>query len=208
MAPLSTRESDGGGPRVPCASRSKRENGSPWPSTYAAEFIRAESLDRHRAIAMLGPDLLGAIDRDDLWARIAGQGPRPVHDVLLDQRVMAGLGNVYKSELLFLAGVHPDTPATAIDRETWSRLITDAQALLRDNVLEHAEGAGPLAGWTRRRVSAPARRPPVPPLWHAHRRTQGRRRRARDLLVSDVPAPVTRANHEGTRARRFSFTGN
>ena len=128
-----------GGPR---AMRIAIETGE-WiavASTYAAEFIRAESLDRHRAIAMLGPDLLGAIDRDDLWARIAGQGPRPVHDVLLDQRVMAGLGNVYKSELLFLAGVHPDTPATAIDRETWSRLITDAQALLRDNVLEHARG--------------------------------------------------------------------
>ena len=132
---------------------------------YAAEFIRAESLDRHRAIATLGPDLLGAVDRDDLWARIAGQGARPVHDVLLDQRVMAGLGNVYKSELLFLAGVHPDTPATAIDRETWSRLITDAQALLRDNVAEHARGRrttrrmDPSAGlWVYGRGGRPCRR--------------------------------------------------
>jgi endonuclease-8 len=107
---------------------------------YSAEFIRAEHLDHHRAIGALGPDLLGEIDHDALQARIAAQGARPVHEVLLDQRVMAGLGNVYKSELLFLATLHPDTPADSIARETWSRLVTDAQALLRANVSEHARG--------------------------------------------------------------------
>ena len=46
-------------------------------STYVAEFIRAESLDRHDAMAMLGPDLLGRHRSRRLWARIAGQGARP-----------------------------------------------------------------------------------------------------------------------------------
>jgi endonuclease-8 len=133
---------------------------------YSAEFIRAESLAGHRAIGTLGPDLLGDIDEDALLSRIARQGPRAAHEVLLDQRVMAGLGNVYKSELLFLAGVHPDTPADAIDRETWSRLITHAQALLHANVSEQARGGRRTTGrmdpaeglWVYGRGGLPCRR--------------------------------------------------
>jgi endonuclease-8 len=63
-----------------------------------------------------------------------------VHEVLLDQRVMAGLGNVYKSEILFLSRVHPDTPARALDDATWGEVMALAQKLLRANVADEASG--------------------------------------------------------------------
>ena len=110
-------------------------------NVYAAELIAAEARDGHRALARLGPDLLGDFDEDAALARVRAQGSRPVHDVLLDQRVMAGLGNVYKSEILFLSKLHPDTPADAIDDGAWRTLMQLAQSLLRANVAD-AAGSG------------------------------------------------------------------
>jgi endonuclease VIII len=56
--------------------------------------------------------------------------------VLLDQRVMAGIGNVYKSEILFLQHLHPDTLASDVSDEQWLALMDTARKLLRANVAE------------------------------------------------------------------------
>jgi endonuclease VIII len=103
-------------------------------NVYVAEFIRVEDRSRHRPLAALGPDLLGDFDADRAMARIREQGGRPLHDVLLDQRVMAGLGNVYKSEVLFLSRLHPDTPADRVGEPAWRELMRLAQSLLKANV--------------------------------------------------------------------------
>jgi endonuclease-8 len=61
-----------------------------------------------RLVGHLGPDVLGPDwDAGAVVARIREQPERAVGDVLLDQRVLAGVGNLYKNETLFLAGVHP-----------------------------------------------------------------------------------------------------
>jgi endonuclease-8 len=109
-------------------------------NVYVAEFVAAAALDRHQPVATLGPDLLGDFDPERALARIRDQGDRPVHEVLLDQRVMAGLGNVYKSEILFLSKLHPDTPASAVTEIAWRELMTLAQSLLRANVVDGASG--------------------------------------------------------------------
>lgn len=62
-------------------------------------------------------------------------GGRPLADVLLDQSVFAGVGNVYKSELCFLHRLHPLTPVAALDAATRDALVADAARLLRRNVL-------------------------------------------------------------------------
>jgi endonuclease-8 len=64
-------------------------------NVYVAEFVRADQLHRHRPVATLGPDLLGTFDSAQALARVRQRGSRAIHDVLLDQRVMAGIGNVY-----------------------------------------------------------------------------------------------------------------
>jgi endonuclease VIII len=108
-------------------------------NVQAAEFVREDALSRHRPVATLGPDLLGDFDPAQALKRIRLRS-RAVHDVLLDQRVMAGIGNVYKSEILFLQHLHPDTLASHVSDEQWLALMDTARKLLRANV---AESSGP-----------------------------------------------------------------
>jgi endonuclease-8 len=99
-----------------------------------AEFVREADLQRHRPLAMLGPDLtVPAFDRDEAVARVLASGERAIGEALLDQRVVAGIGNVLRSETLFLAGVHPETPARGLGREQIDRLLTTAAGLLQRN---------------------------------------------------------------------------
>jgi len=105
-----------------------------------AEFLTAQTLARHPVLSTLGPDLLGQHTPpeqvlDQVLDRVEAAGHRPVHEVLLDQRVMAGLGNVFKSELLFLSGWHPDQPAAHVPREAWRTLLERAVALLQANAV-------------------------------------------------------------------------
>ena len=105
-------------------------------NVHVAEFVASDTLHRHRPIATLGPDLLGDFDEARALDRVRQQGRRPMHEVLLDQRVMAGIGNVYKSELLFLSHLHPDTPADAVHDDGWRALMTLARQLLKANIAE------------------------------------------------------------------------
>jgi formamidopyrimidine-DNA glycosylase len=67
-------------------------------------------LSRNVALARLGPDPLTALDAPSLAASLSGVRA-PIKAFLLDQRRVAGLGNIYVSEALFLAGIHPATRA-------------------------------------------------------------------------------------------------
>jgi endonuclease VIII len=84
------------------------------------------------ALAWLGPDLLGPDwDEDEALARLLADPARPVGEALLDQRLMAGLGNLYKSELCFLAGVSPWRPVG--DVPDLPRLVRRARSVLEAN---------------------------------------------------------------------------
>ena len=64
----------------------------------------------------LGPDpLRDEFDRDEALARLTADPERPIGLALLDQRVIAGLGNDYRNETLFLRGVLPETPVGETD---------------------------------------------------------------------------------------------
>ena len=126
-----------------------------------AEFVLADLLDRDEAIGQLGPDLLAAtFDADEAVSRLAANTRPTVAEALLDQRAVAGIGNVYKSELLFLAGVWPFLAPRAVTPEQWRRMMRDARALLRMNVVDPRE-AGVLTYRRGRRTtgrSNPAQR--------------------------------------------------
>jgi endonuclease-8 len=67
------------------------------------------------AIGHLGPDLLGPDwDAERALRRVAADPDRPVGLALLDQRNLAGIGNIYRCELCFLAGVHPRTAVRGV----------------------------------------------------------------------------------------------
>lgn len=89
------------------------------------------------ALATLGRDLTAeAPDLDAVLARVAtaADGDTQVADLLLDQRVAAGIGNVYKSEVLFLHGIDPFTPVADVDPERLRDVFETAHRLLRVNL--------------------------------------------------------------------------
>lgn len=87
-----------------------------------------------QAIGYLGPDLLGPTwDAAEARRRFEAQGGRAIGLTLLDQRVMAGLGNVYRSELCFLRGVLPTRPTSdAGDPGVWIDLSRRTMFANRD----------------------------------------------------------------------------
>jgi endonuclease VIII len=83
-------------------------------------------------VGHLGPDLLGPDwDADEAVRRLRADPARPAAEALLDQRNLAGIGNVYKAETLFLRGVHPWRPIGDVD--DLPGLVRLAQRLLDDN---------------------------------------------------------------------------
>ena len=86
----------------------------------------------HDSVAHLGPDLLGPDwDADTATANLTQDPARPIHDALLDQRNLAGIGNVYANELCFIIGRHPAAPiSTVTDPE---RLVRRARDMLWQN---------------------------------------------------------------------------
>lgn len=100
------------------------------------EVLRAGA--RLRALLQrLGPDLIDAdLAPPQAAARARAQHDpaAPLCDVLLDQQVAAGIGNVYKNELLFGAGLHPLTPLVAVDDARLVALFTQATTWLRANL--------------------------------------------------------------------------
>jgi endonuclease-8 len=105
-----------------------------------AELVPAGALDKDAAIAGLGPDVLSPdFDADEATTRLAGSVRPTVAEALLQQQAVAGIGNVYKSELLFLARLWPFQPPAQVTPAQWTRLLTDARVLLEANVLDSAD---------------------------------------------------------------------
>jgi endonuclease VIII len=112
-----------------------------------AELLTARQLSRHAQLSALGPDLLDpAFDAVEAARRIRARGPEPVGDVLLNQRVLAGIGNVFKSEILFLTGIEPFTPVAALADAQIERLIAISREQLAANVLTRSQSLSPSIG--------------------------------------------------------------
>lgn len=100
-----------------------------------AEFLGEKDLARHDELCRLGPDVLSDnFEVAEAVRRMRAQGSTPIADVLLNQRVIAGVGNVYKSEVLFACGVSPFAPVSAMDEAVLSELVATARRLLLVNV--------------------------------------------------------------------------
>jgi endonuclease-8 len=133
---------------------------------YDAELVAAETLEGVRTLAALGPDLARPdVDLAAAASRLHAAGARPIAEALLDQRIVAGLGNVYRSEVLFLARQSPFVAAGAIDRSAIDALVRISADLLRVNVARPRGGrvttgrrAPGEALWVYRRGGLPCRR--------------------------------------------------
>ncbi len=92
------------------------------------ELLAADELTNHRVLLGLGPDVMSpAFDRDEAARRVHAAGERSIGDVVLDQHVVAGVGNIFKSEGLFLARIDPRRTAASVTpvelNLLWSEVI-------------------------------------------------------------------------------------
>jgi endonuclease VIII len=111
-----------------------------------AEFIATRDLGRNNELRRLGPDLLNTgFDAAAALDRIRQRPAMEIADALLNQRVMAGVGNVYKSEVLFACRVNPFLPVAQVSEEDLKRLIDTAQRFLVANV---GTGLAPMTTYT------------------------------------------------------------
>jgi endonuclease-8 len=127
------------------------------------ELLAAQAEQVHPALARLGPDVLGeTLDLDEVRRRAHGRSPElAVGELLLDQRVVAGIGNIWRCEALFLEGRHPRTPQSALSDEELDRLVTTARDLMRASAgidPRGAAGGRPAPRSVYRRTGRPCRR--------------------------------------------------
>jgi endonuclease VIII len=100
-----------------------------------------ETLDAAGAealIARIGPDVLRAdADPQRAWMKIS-KSRVAIGQLLMDQSVIAGIGNIYRSEILWRQRMHPATPGTAITRDMFDSIWDDAVHLLHIGVQRNA----------------------------------------------------------------------
>ena len=95
----------------------------------ACELLDPEAADQ--LIARLGPDPLRQdADPERAWQRISSSRA-PLATLLMDQRVLSGVGNVYRAELLFRHRVDPDLAGEQLERETFAAMWDDLTVLMR-----------------------------------------------------------------------------
>ncbi len=103
-----------------------------WRDARTVEISPRRGAQRGMAVAALGPDVLGDVfDGRELAARARAHPTRRICDVLLDQRIAAGIGNIYKNETLFLCGVDPRTPVVSLTDDQLVALYTEARRLMQ-----------------------------------------------------------------------------
>lgn len=118
-----------------------------WIGARTVEISDRRAPLHGHAISSLGPDVLA----DDFTSRLAAERAamhptRMIADVLLDQRIAAGIGNVYKCEVLFLCGIDPRTKTGDLDLGQLETLYTTARELMIENI-------GPGKRTTRERLA-------------------------------------------------------
>lgn len=107
-----------------------------------AQIHTAQSLARGHRIPPPSLDVLsGEFDAQAAAHRLLASATEEVADVLLHQEVLAGVGNVFKSEICFLTGINPFCPVGLLSPEQSADLIATAQRLIAANVLEDSGDA-------------------------------------------------------------------
>jgi len=158
-------------------------------SPAVVEVLSAPELRHHPALARLGPDALS--DRFDpavARARLRERGEVEIGVALLDQTAFAGVGNVYKSEVLFLCRVNPFASVSSLGDATLESVAQTAADLLRHNLSGGRRRTTPSLApdrlWVYNRAGQPCRRCGGP----IRRVYQGEQRRSTYWCPSCQPA--------------------
>lgn len=128
------------------------------------ELLSDTQVARHRALTSLGPDLLSrAFDAVEAVRRLRERSAVPLGEALLDQSALAGIGNVYKSEICFIEHVDPWAPVASLADPTLASIVATARSLLLANAGGGRRGTTGLTRpgaslWVYGRAGRPCRR--------------------------------------------------
>ncbi len=102
------------------------------------ELLSESRLRLDQRLAQLGPDILGErFDERELLRRLRADDPtRPIGDALLDQRTVAGIGNIWKAEACFAARIDPWRPAGRVSDEEVLAIVGFAREQMRESARE------------------------------------------------------------------------
>jgi endonuclease VIII len=126
----------------------------PTPPPPPRDTVRYRLVGAHRAIDLVGATACELLDDDEVARIVARLGPDPLRRdadpdrafaalqrrsvsigrALLDQGVVAGVGNVYRAELLFVHGLHPELPARSVSARRWTEMWATLTTWMRSGV--------------------------------------------------------------------------
>jgi endonuclease-8 len=116
----------------------------------SVELIHPGELASHPVLSRLGPDLLGPeLDAQEVLRRLRREPARAIGSALMDQEALAGIGNVYKSEVLFITETSPFARVADLDDARLLAIVHTARDLMRRNV------GGPRRTTPRGRIGPP-----------------------------------------------------
>ncbi|HND98059.1 MAG TPA: bifunctional DNA-formamidopyrimidine glycosylase/DNA-(apurinic or apyrimidinic site) lyase, partial [Plasticicumulans sp.] len=106
------------------------------PRRFGAALWAGPEPHAHPLLAHLGPEPLGpGFTAGGLAARAAGRS-QAVKSFIMDSHVVVGVGNIYASEALFLAGIDPRRPAGSVTPPAWLRLVAAIRQVLEAAIAE------------------------------------------------------------------------
>lgn len=106
------------------------------PRRFGALLWTRRDPGLHPLLRHLGPEPLGpAFDADYLAGRARGRRA-PIKHLIMDSRIVVGIGNIYASEALFTAGIHPARAAGRVSRDRLGRLVEAIRAVLDDAIAQ------------------------------------------------------------------------
>lgn len=144
--------------------------------------------------ARLGPDpLLGDAD-PAAFIHAVRSSRRAIGELLMDQSVIAGVGNIYRAELLFRQRIHPRTPGQRVSIQKLRQLWSDAVVLLADGkrtgvIVTTGQLEAPPAGWTKPAERASNEEADL--RWHTYRRSGRPCHRCGTLIATSALASRT-----------------
>jgi endonuclease-8 len=129
-----------------------------------AKMLKADELARALQIPVPAIDVLSdEFYPAEVERRVLAHHDEEIADVLLHQEVIAGVGNVFKSEICFVTGINPFCKVAALDRDPIRAAIAAAQRLVKANVLEDSDDTIVTYGGRQRRTTHAA--DPTASLW-------------------------------------------
>ena len=88
-----------------------------------------------KSLAKLGPEVNGPDFTPEYLEKVCAKIDRTIKDVILDQDIVAGIGNIYADEILFAAGIHPEAIAKKLSFEALQRISKNGKIIIERAIL-------------------------------------------------------------------------